>query len=512
MKRPSITARYAAREVPANEALALFAFEDASSMKELREAVVRMSGDKAPLLDGKGFAGKEGDTLVLTPSALGGHPLLIVGCGRPTGFSLERLRRGSATAVKLATQLQRPALSLRIPVLRLLDRELPKDKSAQWKTVSVAMTEGVLLGLYSFDKYRTPSPKPSLDSVTFCVDAKDAVDPLTQGIARGRILCEGTILARNLANAPANEVTPEVLATTTRTVGKTAGFSTRILGPTQIRALNMGGLLGVSQGSAHPPRFVIAEYGKRSAQRRTVVLVGKGITFDSGGISIKPSAGMAEMKMDMSGAAAVIGTMQTVSRLKLPVHLVGLIPVTENMPGGRAMKPGDIVKHLNGKTTEVDNTDAEGRLILADALSYASRYAPDAVIDLATLTGAVVVALGHHATGMLGNDEDLMQRLRESGERTYERVWQLPLFEEYDRHIKSDIADVKNVGGRWGGAITASAFLKNFIGDYRWVHLDIAGTAMIEDAGAYLPRGGTGVGVRLLTDFLERFSASPKSR
>jgi len=226
----------------------------------------------------------------------------------------------------------------------------------------------------------------------------------------------------------------------------------------------------------------VLQIGARNAQnfdllkevgiaKKPVVLVGKGVTFDAGGISLKPSAGMAEMKMDMSGAGAVIGTMSAAAELRLPVHLVGLVPATENLPGGGALKPGDIVRHYNGMTTEVDNTDAEGRLILADALAYAGRYDPALIIDLATLTGAVVVALGHFATGMMGNNPVALQEMHDAGERTYERVWELPLFEEYDRLIRSDIADIKNVGGRWAGAITAGMFLKRFVGDRRWIHL-----------------------------------------
>jgi leucyl aminopeptidase len=214
---------------------------------------------------------------------------------------------------------------------------------------------------------------------------------------------------------------------------------------------------------------------------------------------------MAEMKMDMSGAAAVIGAFEAVARLKLPVHVVGLIPAVENMPSGSSLRPGDIVRHFNGKTSEVDNTDAEGRLILADALGYAERYKPAAVIDLATLTGACVVALGHHASGMLGNDASLMKKLEAAGEATYERVWQLPLFDEYEKLIKSDVADVKNTGGRWAGTITAAMFLKKFIGSYKWVHLDIAGTAILEENGDYTQKGASGVGVRLLTEFLTRW-------
>jgi leucyl aminopeptidase len=237
----------------------------------------------------------------------------------------------------------------------------------------------------------------------------------------------------------------------------------------------------------------------------TVVLVGKGVTFDSGGISIKPSAGMAEMRMDMSGAAAVIATMQAVARLKVPLHVVGLIPATENLPSGTAMKPGDILTHINGMTSEVDNTDAEGRLILADALGYAQRYSPDVVIDLATLTGACVVALGHACAGMMGTSDAHMQRLKHAAERTHELVWELPLYEEYERLVRSDVADVKNVGGRWAGAITGALFLKKFTGSLPWVHLDIAGPAMVEEANEYTPRGGSGYGVRLLTEYLSRW-------
>jgi leucyl aminopeptidase len=322
-------------------------------------------------------------------------------------------------------------------------------------------------------------------------------------VRSAQIVAEATCLARDLANAPGNEIYPETLAQAARESAERCGFSATVLDEREIKDLGMGGVIGVSQGSTHPPRFLILEHGRPS--KRTVVLVGKGVTFDTGGISLKPSANMAEMKMDMSGAAAAIGTFEAVSRLKLPVHLVGLIPAVENMPSGGSIRPGDILRHYNGKTSEVDNTDAEGRLILADALAYADKYHPAAVIDLATLTGACVVALGHHATGMMGNNSGLMEKLRSAGEKTYERVWELPLFDEYEKQIKSDVADVKNVGGRWAGAITAAWFLKKFIGDYKWVHLDIAGTAILEESTDYAPKGGSGVGVRLLTEFLRQW-------
>jgi leucyl aminopeptidase len=295
---------------------------------------------------------------------------------------------------------------------------------------------------------------------------------------------------------------PETLAAAARASGKKYGYAVTVLDEKKIASLKMGGLLGVARGSRRPPRFIIMEYRGRGAAPQPVVLIGKGVTFDAGGISIKPAANMAEMKMDMSGSAAVIGTMQAAAALKLSVHLIGLAPATENLPGGNALKPGDILRHHNGLTSEIDNTDAEGRLILADALSYASRYNPSLVIDLATLTGAVVVALGHVATGMLGNNPGVMAELKAAGERTYERVWELPMFDEYDKLIKSDVADVKNTGGRWGGAITGAMFLRRFIGPYPWVHLDIAGTSIMEESTDYIPRGGSGVGVRLLIDFL----------
>jgi len=325
---------------------------------------------------------------------------------------------------------------------------------------------------------------------------------IRRSISRASTVCASVILARDLENAPGNEIYPETLAAAARTAGARSGFRVTVWDEKRLRSTGFGGLLAVNSGSDRPARFIIMERNGGVKGLETIVLVGKGVTFDSGGISIKPAGGMGEMKMDMSGAAAVIGTMEAASRLKLPVHLVGLVPTTENLLGGSAMRPGDIITHYGGTTSEVDNTDAEGRLILADALAWASTYKPAAVIDLATLTGACVVALGNHATGMMGNDEVLMAELKAAGEKTFERVWPLPMFEEYEKQIRSHVADVKNIGGRWAGAITAGLFLKKFIGKHPWVHLDIAGTAILEDSLPYAPRGGSGIGVRLLVEFL----------
>jgi leucyl aminopeptidase len=271
-----------------------------------------------------------------------------------------------------------------------------------------------------------------------------------------------------------------------------------------MQKLGMGALLGVAAGSAQPPKFIIVEY-RGGGKKPFVALVGKTITFDSGGISLKPPENMDKMKDDMSGGAAVLGAIQNAAALKLPLNIVGLLPATENMPGGRACKPGDILTTLSGQTIEVLNTDAEGRLILSDALAYACRYKPAVIVDIATLTGACRVALGQEATGMLGNDEKLKQKVREAGEKSGERVWELPLWDGYVELIKSDIADMKNTGGRDGGVITAAALLSKFVQKYPWVHLDIAATAWTDKDRPYTPKGATGIGVRLLTQFLRDF-------
>ena len=426
--------------------------------------------------------------------------LLLIGLGEEKPKQqhqnkLERLRRAGATAAKRATTLKARVLALFL-----------HPPSADSGDAVAAFAEGASLALYRYDKYISKphaEDKKRVEKLILCSDDKTLNGFGPKVVQQAQVVVEATWNARDLANAPGNELYPETLAKAAQDAGKRSGFRVTVLDEAKIAKLGMGGVLGVSKGSVRPPRFIILEYGRPSA--KTVVLVGKGVTFDTGGISIKPAASMGEMKMDMSGAAAVIGTFEAVSRLKLPVHIVGLVPAVENMPSGSATRPGDILRHYNGKTSEVDNTDAEGRLILADALGYAEQYKPAAVIDLATLTGACVVALGHFATGMMGNDEAVMEKLKNAGERTYERVWQLPLYDEYERLIKSDIADVKNTGGRWAGAITAAWFLQKFIGDYKWVHLDIAGTAILEESGEYTPRGGSGVGVRLLTEFLKNW-------
>jgi leucyl aminopeptidase len=483
-----------------------FLFEDRKLFDEKMKALKKVVKSRIEsLLETKDFKAKEGEAVVLyTEGRIAARRLMLVGLGEQKKLTLEKIRRAAATAAKTTHSLKLRRLAVEFPESSTITATVKESV----QDIAQALAEGAALALYRFDRYFTEKKEKEKKVTRFTLISDDAKESreIRQGIQLAQVIVEATCFARDLENAPSNEIYPESLAEAARQSGKKHGFKVTALEKRQIEKLGMGGLLAVNQGSSKPPRFIILEYGvSHSESAGTVVLVGKGVTFDTGGISIKPASGMSEMKMDMSGAAAVIGTFEAVARLKMPVHIVGLIPATENMPSGSAVKPGDIVRHYGGKTSEVDNTDAEGRLILADALGYAEKYKPDAVIDLATLTGACVVALAHLATGMMGNDEKLMDALKKAGEKTYERVWPLPLFEEYEKLIKSDVADVKNVGGRWGGAITAALFLKKFVRDYKWVHLDIAGTAILEEPQEYAPKGGSGVGVRLLVEFLKNW-------
>lgn len=477
------------------DAHAVCLFSDKKLLKAVQARLAKTFGPESvlPLSTGD-FRAKQAEVAVVyLTGARGVQRLILAGLGERAKATLETFRRTSGVVAKKARSLNARRLAIEVPATELDHRE-----------AVVAFAEGAILGLYRYDKYKTKNHDENtraIEQLTFCSGERILASAGKPAVREASILAESTQLARDLANAPGNEIYPETLARQARQSARRSGYRVRVLGREAMARLSMGGVLGVAQGSAREPRFLILEYGARA--KKPVVLVGKGVTFDTGGISIKPSSGMSEMKMDMSGAAALIGAFEAIARLRLPVHVIGLIPAVENMPGGNALRPGDIIRHHNGKTSEVEDTDAEGRLILADALAYAARYSPSAVIDLATLTGACIVALGHHASGLMGNDDGLIAALRAAGEKTYERVWQLPLYEEFERQIKSDVADVKNLGGRWGGAITAGLFLKRFIGDYRWAHLDIAGPATRPESSEYIPKGASGVGVRLLVEFLK---------
>lgn len=362
--------------------------------------------------------------------------------------------------------------------------------------------EGILLGNYSFDKYKANKKNPADLSVYFYADNPGK---LSRAINTGTILMDGVNFTKELQNEPGSVLTPEVLSKRILRTLPEYGVKVTVFNEKEIKRRKMGGLLAVGSGSANPPRFIIMEYKKagKNKKKKTVALVGKGVTFDSGGISIKPAANMGEMKADMSGAAVVAGTVLAAAKAEIPVNIIGIIPSAENMPSGSSMRPGDIVITASGKSIEVDNTDAEGRMILADALDYASKQKPDVIIDLATLTGACVVALGEFVAGLFTKNEKLAGELYQTGLKTYDRLWRLPMWDDYNELIKSDVADVKNVGGRWGGAITAAKFLEKFVdNNISWAHLDIAGPAMANSLNNYTKKYMTGFGVRLLFDYL----------
>ncbi len=360
--------------------------------------------------------------------------------------------------------------------------------------------EGLALGNYSFDKYKFKKEKPADLDIYFYADNNKK---LNSAIAKAGYVIDGINFTKDLQNEPGLAITPEELAKRIQFKFKKTKVKVKVFNEREIKKRKMGGLLAVGMGSANPPRFIVLEYNG-AKKSKTFALVGKGVTFDSGGISIKPADNMGEMKADMSGAAVTAGTILAAAKAKLPVNLLGIIPSAENMVSGSAMRPGDIVVTSSGKSIEVDNTDAEGRMILADALHYASKQKPDVIIDLATLTGACVVALGEFVAGLFTKNDKLADQLYKSGLKTHDLLWRLPMWDDYNELNKSDVADVKNIGGRWGGAITAAKFLENFVDkNIPWAHLDIAGPAMANSYNNYTKKFMTGFGVRLLFEYLE---------
>ena len=438
------------------------------------------------------YKGKKDETLLVYGGGKA-QRILLVGVGKPSEITRSSVRRAAAIAARRARALGTKAFTLGVA------KEARGGLGAA-ELAQVAI-EGVAQGSWQFTELKkTPEdPKPDLESVELLFDGSDK-DEAEAGRRIGDAIAAGYVYTRNLQMQPGNIATPSYLGDLAKKLGTTYGFTVTVLDKAQIKKEGMGALLAVAQGSAEEPRFIVLEY--QGGNGAPVVLVGKGVTFDSGGISIKPAANMEDMKFDKSGATAVLGTFDVIGRLKPKINVVGLIPATENLPSGTAVKPGDVVKSHHGKTIEIINTDAEGRLILCDALSYARRFKPAAAIDAATLTGAVVIALGHHAIGMLGNDEALLAEVRDAGERAGERCWPLPLWDDYRELLKSDVADVKNSGGRAAGTIAGAWFLREFVDGFPWVHLDIAGTAYLEGEGASHAKGPTAIGVRLFTEFL----------
>jgi leucyl aminopeptidase len=456
-----------------------------------------VSAAAQPALSGGDFSGKTGETALLYAGGLAAPRLLLVGLGERSSFTTEKLRRAAASIAKKARSLGVKEAAF----------ALPTPEGVGTFGSARAAAEGAALGLYRFTRYKTgrkaepaQTDTPEVETFDLVLDGSADDEAASRGVDVGVELAGAATLARDLANEPPNTATPEYLAGRAREIAEKYGMEVAVLDRAGIEEEDLVGLATVGRSAANEPRFIVLEH-RNGGEAPPVVLVGKAVTFDSGGISIKPSGGMEDMKFDMSGGAAVLGAMEAVGALDLPLNVVALVPATENLPGGDAFKPGDVLRMHSGKTVEIITTDAEGRLILADALSYARRYEPAAVVDCATLTGACHVALGDYASGLMGNDEDLIAEVQTAGETTGERAWPLPLFDEYTDQIKGDTADIKNSGGRYGGALTAGAFLKEFT-DYPWVHLDIAGTAYGKKGNVYTPKGATGTPSRLLVEFL----------
>jgi leucyl aminopeptidase len=432
-------------------------------------------------------------TLIHTMGKMETERVLVVGLGKQEKFTYDSIRGVMAAACRFLRKVGvRNAATI---VHGAGAGGLDIEKSVQ------AMTEGSILGLYTFRKHITKAPEHGELEELLIVERDESRLPLLEkNSARGKVLAEATNFARDMVNEPANYMTPSDMAEIAKGVAGDYGMELDILEREDMEKKGMGALLGVAQGSKQPPKLMVMRYRGDDTTADTLGLLGKGLTFDSGGISIKPSEGMDEMKGDMAGGAAVISAMKAIAELKPRINVTGLVPATENLPSGMALKPGDVLKAMNGKTIEVANTDAEGRLILADAICYARELGLAPLIDVATLTGSCRIALGDLCTGALSNDKALMDKVIKAGDEAGEKIWQLPLYDEYKELNKSEVADVKNTGGRYGGTITAAHFLGEFVEDTPWVHLDIAGPFLLKKEQSYLTKGATGVMVRTLAN------------
>jgi len=499
------------------------AWKDAAIVVNLFEGVTKPGGatgavDKAMggaishLIAAGDLKGKFKESLVLpTFGKIPATRVLVVGLGARAGFTLDRIREASAKAVNQASKLGLASLSTIVHGAGVGGVDLAE--------ASEVVAEGALLASYRFSRYRTKQEdeKAAAATLTIVTPERKDVRAIEKAVGVARVTSGAVFMARDMINAPSNDKTPRQLAAQCEAMAKQVGLNCTVLDEKQIQEAGMGAFWGVAKGSAQPPRFVVLEWRGGTKTQRPIAFVGKGITFDTGGISLKPQDGMLgpmwEMKYDMAGAATVFSVLRACAELKLGLNVLGIAPLTENMPGGNAQKPGDIVRTIGGKTIEVINTDAEGRLVLADGIGYALRQEPEVVIDVATLTGSAVFALGKKTFAVMGTDRKLARRVLNASAIVGERAWELPLFEEYGDQIKSDFADVKNVGGRPAGAITAAKFLETFTDGRPWVHLDIAGPVW-NDKGAdapkkeYRPKGATGVPVRTLVRMLRDWKAA----
>ncbi|MDX1674092.1 MAG: leucyl aminopeptidase [Longimicrobiales bacterium] len=481
--------------------LVLFHYQDRDEPTGPAAAVDdQLNGLLSRVINRGDFSGKAGQTVMIYPEAPSApaERVLVVGLGTPDEADGQALRRATGHAV-------RKAESLRVPELTAVLPEPWPD--ADRSMLARSLVEGAVLAAWDYRELKTgptedDEPVVRLTDVSILANDEAEEEELRAAVDVGRIVAEAENLARELASKPGNVATPSHLADVAREIAEEGGMEITVFDRAAMEEEGFGGILGVAAGSEEEPRFIVMEYRGGGEDEAPLALVGKGVTFDSGGISIKPSAKMEEMKYDMSGAAAVLGAMQAVARLRPRVNVVALVPATENLPSGRATKPGDVLRMYSGRTVEVINTDAEGRLILADALAYARSFGPRAMVDAATLTGSVVIALGHHAIGLMGTDDNVIEAVRRAGEATGERCWQLPLWDPYRKQLDGEVSDIKNTGGRPAGSITAGWFLREFVEDVPWAHLDIAGTAWKDDPEPYLRKGATGVPTRLFIEWI----------
>lgn len=488
-----------ATEVPCDALLAGVYEGEKGLSKEAQTLDKLLDGTLGKVLLAEEFKGKSGTaTVIHTQGRIKAERVIVVGLGKKGGLTLSSLRQAGAAGLKKARDLGAKKVAV------ALSEEPVRAAGAREK--AQAIVEGCLLGTYRFLKYKGEKDRKDIQEVILLVSKPGERAAAQAGAVRGEIFGQATNYARDLVSEPAGSLTPTVLAEKARVVAREAGLKFKVMDKAEAEKLGMGAFLGVAKGSDEPPKFIVLSYEPAGRPRKKIALVGKGLTFDSGGLSLKPANGMETMKCDMSGSAAVLATMRALGKLKPKVSVLGLVAATENMPSGHATRPGDVVKAMNGKTIEILNTDAEGRLTLADALCYAVNEKAEEIIDIATLTGACVVALGKVQMGVFANDQGLCRRVMDSAERAGEGAWHLPLSEELKEVLKSDIADMKNTG-RAGeaGAIMGGLFLQEFVGRTPWVHLDIAGPAFIDRDTPLDPKGATGVGTRTFLYYLMGF-------
>ncbi|MBI4302070.1 MAG: leucyl aminopeptidase [Chloroflexi bacterium] len=479
-------------QIPAN-AIIVNLFEGVTSLGGATRVVDGALGGTITQLIADGeIKGKLNEiTLIHTQGRIAPARVVVMGLGKEADLTADRLRDVSAEALKFLHR--KGAKQVATIVHGAGAGGIDTTVAAQ------SVVEGALLGLYVFRQHMTKEPDfEDIQELSVVEQDEAKRAAVEEGCNRGRIMAEATNLARNLVNEPANALTPTILAERAKALAEAWNLEYAVLDREQMSELGMGALLGVAQGSHQPPKLMTLTY--RGGGSTSLGLVGKGITFDSGGISLKPAQGMGEMKGDMAGGAAVIATMRAIAELKPKINVTAIVPATENLPGGAALKPADVLRAMNGKTIEVESTDAEGRMILADALCYARKLELSPLVDVATLTGACAIALGPFCTGAFGNNQELVDKLIQAGNRAGEYIWQMPMYQEFKDLNKSDVADIKNTGGREGGAITAAQFLAEFVEDTPWVHLDIAGTSFSDKERTYRPKGAVGVAVRTLVN------------